>query len=506
MRSMRTPSLGFAMPVNVLKVVLEKPNPMPMARWQTIGALDVRLWQTSGANWTQRAGQIRASGRGPGFGGRALCLWQHDPPAETYDVAVRVKLDDERGAAGLAFCSDGADQHYGFYPTNGSLRLTRFDGPDVFSWKVLEEIRTPHYREGEWNDLRVRVEPERLTCFLNGEKIIESADTACRGGKAGLCKFRDTAPAFRQFQLAASLDAPGAEGEHDMLLRQAKSLEENARHLRELARRAHQATVERQLVAALGGQSEPDIDLIHAALLIARLDDPELDPSPYRERIRRLADEFRASLGEAATTLDTHQKLDRLDDFFFRQNGFHGARFDYENRANSHLNEVLDDREGLPITLCVLYMEIGRAANLNIVGVPRPGQFVVRCVPPAPEAAILIDVFDGGTRLDEPLTAALEAATKRQIVIRMLQNLRNFSLGDEKSGDALAYSNLIVALSPDDPRERLSRAWLSAWEKNWDVARRDADWLQQRQLEDSEEINLERLLRLLNDHEGAPAK
>ncbi|MGI8602160.1 MAG: transglutaminase family protein [Verrucomicrobiales bacterium] len=502
LRSMRTATLGFAMPVNVLKVLLEKPNSMPMARWHTIGALDRHLWQPLGARWTQRAGRIKAEGQGAGFGGRSLCLWQEAPAWDSYEVFVRVKLDDERGAAGLAFCSDGAEKHYGFYPTNGALRLTRFDGPDVFSWTILEQLRTPHYHEGEWNDLRVRVERERLTCFLNGEKVIESADVALRGGKAGLCKFRGTEPLFRNFRLGESSALANPDADHERFLREARMLEDNARRLRELALAGHRSGVEKELLAALDKEKEDDIDLIHAALLISKLGDPELEAEPYRRRIQRLAAEFQQIIeGEAGKSSDL-QKLERLNEFFFTQNGFHGARFDYENQANSHLNEVLEDREGLPITLCVLYMEIGRQAGLDIVGLSRPGQFAVRYVPPPDSGApMVIDVFEGGAVIDDPESAELAPATKREIILRMLTNLREFSVRQQKTAEALAYANIIVALDPDEPRGRLSRAWLSAIEKNWEVAKSDARWLAERELPEINAEAVQRLLRMVEERQ-----
>ena len=103
-----------------------------------------------------------------------------------------VKLDDEEGAAGLVFAADGGDRHYGFYPTAGKLRLTRFDGPDVLSWKILEEADSPDYLPGAWNHLRVRRTADGFACFLNDAKVFESTDKGLGEGKVGLAKFRDT--------------------------------------------------------------------------------------------------------------------------------------------------------------------------------------------------------------------------------------------------------------------------------------------------------------------------
>ena len=497
LRSVRTPNLGFAMPVTVLQRLLEKPNPVPMERWQTIGALDPRRWQASSARWSQRAGLLRAEGRGAGFGGRALCLWQQNPPGETYEVETRVKLDDESGAAGLVFAAQDFDRHYGFYPTNGGLRLMRFEGNDVFTWTILQDVQSPFYRPGEWNDLRVRVEPEKIVCYLNGNKVIESDDKELRGGRTGLCKFRETEPEFARFRMAADLsgqERPGGEGESEFFLRQAKTLEENARRLRDLADRAHLRRIERDLGAAVDDGEGRSPDIVRAALEIARLDQPELDVEGYRDRVRQLAEEFAASLGAEKDRMKPREKLDRLNEFFFRQNGFHGARFDYSNQANSHLNEVLDDREGIPISLCVLYMEVGRGAGLRLEGLPRPGQFAVRCVPGDGEGdPIGIDVFDGGKPLADYSVKTLKGASPREIATRMLSNLKNFAIEDRKSGRALRYAELIVALNPEDAHERLSRALLAFQEKRWDQAKADVGWLIERQLP---EIDVERLQEL----------
>src|SRR5262249_2891535 len=128
MKSAVTENLGFAMPVNALKPLIEKPNPTLMARRVRSGALGPQEGTTLfGARWRQRAGRILVDGLGNGFGGRSLCLSQQAIPEEPYEVSVSVRLAQEDGAAGLVFCSDGGELHYGFYPSNGKLRFSRFD-------------------------------------------------------------------------------------------------------------------------------------------------------------------------------------------------------------------------------------------------------------------------------------------------------------------------------------------------------------------------------------------
>ena len=203
MKSLVTNNLGFAVPVNALKQLHDRPNPITMEQWLTIGALDKSEWKTMyGARWRQRAGRILADGAGTGFGGRTLCLSERKPPEFPYELTVTVRLDDEAGAAGLIFGGDGGDKHYGFYPTGGKLRLTRFDGPDVFSWKIIHDQASKAYRPGDWNTLRVRIEKDKFTCYLNEEKITELDEPAYYGTTVGLAKFRTTVAEFKKFQAA----------------------------------------------------------------------------------------------------------------------------------------------------------------------------------------------------------------------------------------------------------------------------------------------------------------
>ena len=206
LKSQVTRNLGFAVVVNALKPLLEKPNPIPMSRWTTIGTIDKREWTTIfGARWRQRAGRISVDEMGSGFGGRSLCLSTMEPPAVPFEIAASVRFSPEEGAAGLVFHADGNDKHYGFYPSNGSLRLTRFDGSSVYQWKVLQEVTHKDYVTDDWNDLKVRIEAERILCYVNDELVIESTDTGLTSGTVGLCKFRKTEAEFRRFRVGEKL-------------------------------------------------------------------------------------------------------------------------------------------------------------------------------------------------------------------------------------------------------------------------------------------------------------
>src|SRR5262249_6600657 len=146
------------------------------------------------------------------------------------------------------------------------------------------------------------------------------------------------------------------------------------------------------------------------------------------------------------------------------------SRSDYHNRANSYLNEVIDDREGLPLSLSILYMELGRRLGLKIVGVGLPGHFVVRHVPSQGEPQ-LIDVFGAGTPIsrsqaDERVEAStggkpkpehFAAITKKAIILRMLNNLLAATPNTELPR-ALRYLDAMLAVDPDSVDGHLLRA------------------------------------------------
>jgi regulator of sirC expression with transglutaminase-like and TPR domain len=518
MKSAVTPNLGFALSIDLLKPLLDKPNPIPMSRWLTIGALDPREWKPLfGASWRQRAGRITVDGPGQGFGGRSLCLWQMETPKLPLEIAVTLQLGDERGAAGLAFCSDGGQCHFGFYPSGGNLRLTRFDGPDVRSWTILHDKASRHYVAGGWNHLRVRLEDGKATCFVNGERVVEMADSKLAGGTVGLVTFRSTQAQFKDFRLGRELPAAAlAPAQAERILKliekaspqgpldvrlvealaadpaasarvlrdEAASLEHRAARMRELAQAAHEHRVIAELKSALDAE-EDRIDLFRAGLLVARLDNEEVDVDAYCQELERMAGEAAAMLPEGATEA---AKLDLLRKYLFEESGFHGSRGDFYHRANSYLNEVLDDREGLPITLSIVFMELGRRIGLSIEGVGLPGHFVVRHVPAEGEAQ-LIDVFDRGRTIsrdeaarrikestDRELTDDdLRPATKRSIVTRMLHNLLGISGSDPAA--MRRYLDAILALEPESAQHRWLRAIVRYRLEDPRGAAEDVDWL-----------------------------
>jgi len=521
LKSLKTENLGFAIPINALKPLLEKPNPIPMSRWLTIGVLDPEEWTVlPGGRWRQRSGRLFVSGPGGGFGGRALCLSTQAAPAVPYEVAVQVKYEPNDGAAGLVFHADGGDRHYGFYPSSGGVRLSRFDGPDVYAWKVLREIRSPHLNKIGWNELKVRVEKERLLCYLNDELVIEAADTEYKSGRIGLCKFRHTDAEFKGFRVAETIASskPSTElservtklvGELSstatsisatdnlladgpvgvaLLEQQAAKLEQQASRVRRLAAGLQLQQTLAEFEKLLSVKEDNKVDLLRAGLLISKLDNPELDIDSYVQEVERHARRAQADLPKEATD---QERLAALNRYLFEEQGFHGSRTDYDNRSNSYLNEVLDDREGLPISLSVLYMEVARRMGLNVAGVGMPRHFLARHEPKTGDSQ-LIDVFERGKLLskdeakakfvslsDEPWREShLDTSPHRAILERMLRNLFKSALAAEDLERMFRDLEGILLLNPDSARDHHYRALVCYQTQRWVQARADVEWLQ----------------------------
>ena len=202
---------------------------------------------------------------------------------------------------------------------------------------------------------------------------------------------------------------------------------------------AHEA---RRELGVLVSGDEHDIDLPRAALLVASEEYPRLDPAPYLARIDGLAALLRERLaGERAPD----RQLAALNALLFGEEGFRGNTAHYYDPRNSYLNDVLDRRLGIPITLSLLYVAVGRRAGLPLSGVGLPAHFVV-----AYEAhnRLLVDAFNCGRLLtiadcEELLrqaygqSATLEAAhleptSPRLILARLITNLK---MAYQRSGD-----------------------------------------------------------------------
>jgi regulator of sirC expression with transglutaminase-like and TPR domain len=197
------------------------------------------------------------------------------------------------------------------------------------------------------------------------------------------------------------------------------------------------------------------VDLTRAALTVARIEHPDLDVDGEVVRLDALA-----ARSGAAASRGPQAALDRLVAFLFQQEGFRGNDKEYYDPRNSCLNDVLDRRLGIPITLSVLTMEIGRRVGMEIDGVGLPGHFIVGAH--VAGRRVFLDPFHGGTVVTpegaEEIAARavgrpvkLEDAhwapcSKHQIVVRMLRNLKGIYAKREDWERALGVVDRLLVL------------------------------------------------------------
>lgn len=215
-----------------------------------------------------------------------------------------------------------------------------------------------------------------------------------------------------------------------------------------------------QAFAKLVKLPEPELDLGRAALAIAEIEHPGLRPEPHLARL----DELAARSGVAREPAG-RARLARLSVFLFEREGFRGNAEDYYDPRNSCLNDVLDRGLGIPITLCVLMMEIGRRVGLPIAGIGLPGHFVVGAQ--VGGGMVVVDPFGGGRALTREDADSLVSrvvgqavnltdahftpASKREIITRVLLNLKGIYARREDWGRALAVFDRLLIVDPDNP-------------------------------------------------------
>lgn len=223
----------------------------------------------------------------------------------------------------------------------------------------------------------------------------------------------------------------------------------------------------RERFTALVSGPEEDLDLAEAALLIAQEEQPDLDVAHYLKRLDQLADAVRAELPPSPTPQDT---LKCLNTHLFFKEGLHGNTSEYYDPRNSFLNDVLETKTGIPITLSVIYLEVGRRLGLALDGIGFPGHFLVRYA--GPDGEQILDPFLGGANLSEaqlaaklrnmygennPLTAQvsklLTPATKKEILTRMLGNLKGVYLNKGDFERALGVIDRMLLIRPDAATE-----------------------------------------------------
>jgi regulator of sirC expression with transglutaminase-like and TPR domain len=222
----------------------------------------------------------------------------------------------------------------------------------------------------------------------------------------------------------------------------------------------------------LVGRPDELVDLAQAALLVAAEEQTHVDVAHYLAEIDELG-----RAGAARVASSPGAGIEAFNEFIFEEQRFRGNQSEYYDPHNSYLHDVLDRRVGIPITLAIVYMEVGSRAGLEIQGIGMPGHFIVRARETGSLEASLVDPFSGKVvdrddcqaRLDElfegnmSLTEEhLRASSSREILVRLLTNLKAIYTRARLFQKALAIVDRILLVMPDDLSEQRDRGALLA--------------------------------------------
>jgi regulator of sirC expression with transglutaminase-like and TPR domain len=212
--------------------------------------------------------------------------------------------------------------------------------------------------------------------------------------------------------------------------------------------------------------AEPDV--FEVAMKIAQVEYPDLDVPLYRARVEELGQDGRSRVKSRG-----RRAVEQFNAYFFDTLGFHGNADDYYDPRNSYLNDVIDRRTGIPITLAAVYCEVGRRAGLRAHGVGFPGHFLAKCL--LADGEVIVDCFNartvsrddcqdllnsfspGGPPVSDEM---LEVAAPRDILSRMLANLRRIHAGRGDFARALRWIDMDIALRPESPHNFRERGML----------------------------------------------
>ena len=246
--------------------------------------------------------------------------------------------------------------------------------------------------------------------------------------------------------------------------------------------------------AITAASNAPGGSLAQAALVIARVEYPRLDPEPYLAMLDAMGEAARRSIeqhAEGTGSTAATACVQALNKYLFDELGFVGNRKQDEDPRNSCLNEVLERRTGIPITMSVVYMEVARRAGLRIDGVNFPGHFLVRCCEGKPRrgAGLIIDPFHGGALLTEHdcrmllqrhvgeevafSKSLLATATRPQVISRMLLNLKRLYVHMRSFPQARDVTEMLLALTPSSLSELRDRGLLAYHLNDFTAALRD---------------------------------
>jgi len=245
-------------------------------------------------------------------------------------------------------------------------------------------------------------------------------------------------------------------------------------------------------------RDDDKIELARACLQIAEDAYPGIDVDGYIGELERFGKRLRARIPHTASP---EERVVALNEFLFDDLCFTGNADNYYDPRNSYLNEVIDRRTGIPITLSILYMEIGRRIGLEFQGVSFPGHFLVRLrvrggvlvLDPFSEGApqsedelrerltrVIPRGATGGIPITElPLEQFLEPASNRQILARVLRNLKGVYRKIDKPERLLEVLNRMIIVAPDSPGELRDRGMVYQRLECWRPALQDlTDYLE----------------------------
>ncbi len=227
----------------------------------------------------------------------------------------------------------------------------------------------------------------------------------------------------------------------------------------------------------------PTFDLAEAALYIAQDEYPELEVDAYLNALDTMADEVRERLPDVDYPLRVIQTLNR---YLFDDLGYTGNQQHYYDPRNSFLNDVIDRRTGIPITLSLLYLEIARRIDFPMVGINFPGHFLIR--PHREDTDFHIDPFHGGEVLfvqdcqdrlrqiyGQPVNLQarfMDTITPPQFLTRLLSNLKQIYLNHKQRSKCLTVSDYLLLIHPQSPELR-DRGVLHYQMGHWDAAKQD---------------------------------
>lgn len=231
-------------------------------------------------------------------------------------------------------------------------------------------------------------------------------------------------------------------------------------------------------------REDSDAPLDRAALELSLIEFPHLDPQPILDILDSYATEID---GRLRMEYDAIERLQVFHEFFFREQGFTGNETDYYNPRNSCLNEVVVNRQGIPISLSVVYLSLAERLEMPMAGVGLPGHFIVRY--DEQEYQTFIDVYNNGNLLDDqecfdlarqmtgmdlsPSPGILNPVTNRQILIRMLNNLRSIYLRGKSYVKAAQVLDLLLEAAPADADSYILRGAVNVELRKYKAAKAD---------------------------------